>query len=600
VIAIYRKLLDLLDGRERTHFFALMGLVVVMGIFDMLGAATILPFLAVVTNPSLIETNRLLALLYDWTDPGSTQTFLVFLGGLVFAAVILSLMIKLATMYAIARFTQMRRYSLSSRLLEGYLRQPYVWFLSQHSSNLGKQVLQEVMEVVTRVMSPAMRILSQVISMLFLLTLLVIVEPVVAIVSAAVIAAIYGTVFFFLRKTLTRLGQTRYDANAEQFRVTAEMMGGIKDVKLAGLEKSYLRRYRAPARRLSRTAIHMQVIGETPRYVLETVAFGGMIGVILAMMVREGGDLTAALPVLGLFAVASIRMFPAIQQIYQSLSTLRGGRPSLDALHRDITSLRITGQNLHDAHRVPPLPLRERLEVRDAWFNYPGTERSALRGFDLTIRANTTIGIVGGTGAGKTTAIDLILGLLSPERGEVLVDGIPVSRETLRGWQNNIGYVPQHIYLIDDSVAANIAFGIEPGKIDMEAVERAARLAELHGFVMEELPEGYQTHVGERGVRLSGGQRQRIGIARALYSNPDVLILDEATSALDNLTERAVMDAVRNLGHAKTIIMIAHRLSTVRRCDEIFLMEHGRVAASGAYEDLIEKNSTFREMARAS
>ncbi len=600
MIATYRKLLDLLQGRERTHFFVLMGLIVLMGFADMLGAATILPFLGVVTKPEMIETNRILAWLYALSGTDSRQSFLFFLGGLVLAAVVVSLFIKLGTMYAIARFTQMRRLSLSSRLLEGYLRQPYVWFLSQHSSNLGKKVLQEVNEAVTKVMTPAMRLLAQLTSVIFLLALLLAVEPVVALSAAVVLGGIYGLIFAFVRHMLTRLGQTQYDARTEQFRMTAEMMGGIKDVKLAGLERQYLIRYRNPARRLSEATVRTQIISEMPRYILETIAFAGMIGVILMVLAREGGNVAAALPSLGLFAVASIRLFPAIQQIYQSLSTIRAGQPSLQSLHRDIRNLRRGHVHLPDTSDISPLPLRDRLEVRDATFHYPGTERSALRGLTLAIPANTTVGIVGGTGAGKTTAVDMILGLLAPEEGEIVVDGRPVTRETLRAWQNNIGYVPQHIYLIDESVAANIAFGVEPEKIDMDAVERAARLAELHDFVMDELPQGYETRVGERGVRLSGGQRQRIGIARALYSDPDVLILDEATSALDNLTERAVMDAVKNLGHAKTIIMIAHRLSTVKRCDQIFLMEHGRVAASGPYDELIETSTTFREMARAS
>jgi ABC-type multidrug transport system fused ATPase/permease subunit len=217
----------------------------------------------------------------------------------------------------------------------------------------------------------------------------------------------------------------------------------------------------------------------------------------------------------------------------------------------------------------------------------------------LTIPARSTVGIVGGTGAGKTTTVDIMLGLLVPDRGTLSVDGVPIGRDNLRAWQRSIGYVPQQIFLSDETVAANIAFGRAEADIDHAAVERAARIAELHDFVMRELPEGYATKVGERGVRLSGGQRQRIGIARALYHDPDVLILDEATSALDNLTERAVMDAVHNLGHAKTVVMIAHRLSTVRECDTIFMLEGGRVVAAGSYDDLIASNRQFRALAGA-
>jgi ABC-type multidrug transport system fused ATPase/permease subunit len=244
-----------------------------------------------------------------------------------------------------------------------------------------------------------------------------------------------------------------------------------------------------------------------------------------------------------------------------------------------------------------PLRLTGRLELVDVHYSYPKAERAALEGLDLAIEANTTVGIVGGTGAGKTTTVDVILGLLVPQAGELRVDGVPVIAANRRAWQNSIGYVPQAIFLTDDSVAANIAFGLPPEEIDHAAVERAARIAELHDFVTDELPDGYATRVGERGVRLSGGQRQRIGIARALYHDPDVLILDEATSALDNLTEKAVMDAVHNLGHAKTIVLIAHRLSTVRDCDTIFMLERGRVIAQGRYDALLETSQKFRAMA---
>jgi ABC-type multidrug transport system fused ATPase/permease subunit len=242
--------------------------------------------------------------------------------------------------------------------------------------------------------------------------------------------------------------------------------------------------------------------------------------------------------------------------------------------------------------------LERQLELVDVHYAYPKAARPALRGISLSIAANSTVGIVGGTGAGKTTAVDLILGLLRPDQGNILVDDEPITAENLRSWQDNLGYVPQQIFLIDDTVSANIAFGLLPGKRDPAAIERAARLAELHDFVCAELPQGYDTMVGERGVRLSGGQRQRIGIARALYHDPDVLILDEATSALDNLTERAVMQAVQNLGHKKTVIMIAHRLSTVRNCDIIFLLERGVVVAKGKYDELVAGNDVFRRMAQ--
>jgi ABC-type multidrug transport system fused ATPase/permease subunit len=269
----------------------------------------------------------------------------------------------------------------------------------------------------------------------------------------------------------------------------------------------------------------------------------------------------------------------------------------LDTLHSDVM----------EGDRAPllpsgvpePLRLHEKLELREVAYAYPNAERPALSGLSLTIPARSSVGIVGGTGAGKTTAMDLLLGLLAPSEGAVSVDGVEIEGDVgRRAWRRSIGYVPQHIFLSDDTVASNIAFGLPVEEIDMVAVERAARMAELHDFVMKELPGGYQTLVGDRGARLSGGQRQRIGIARALYHDPDVLIMDEATSALDNVTERAVIEAMNRLGGDKTVVMVAHRLSTVRDCDLIFLLEHGKVGAQGSFDELLEISPAFRDMAR--
>ena len=317
-------------------------------------------------------------------------------------------------------------------------------------------------------------------------------------------------------------------------------------------------------------------------------------------MQNGDGALTSVLPILGLLGVAGLRILPALQQVYHLLSLLRGGRPIFDLIVEELETLQksAAANAVVGAGKDQILKLDTELSLEDVVYAYPETNRSVLAGLSLTIPVNTTVGIVGGTGAGKTTAIDVLLGLLFPQSGTIKVDDTPVERKTLRAWQNNVGYVPQQIFLVDATVAANIAFGVPEHEIDMDAVERAARLAELHDFVTGELENGYLEEVGERGIRLSGGQRQRIGIARALYHDPQVLILDEATSALDNLTERAVMDAVHNLGDSKTIIMIAHRLTTVQNCDQIFLLERGKLAAQGRYEELVETNATFREMAR--
>jgi len=594
--ATYRKLIDLMTPGERRRFYLLLGLIALMGLAEMVSVASILPFLAVVANPDILEGGGRVARFYAALDFSSRDRFMIFLGVAVFVLVVFGLLFSTLTQYAIFRFAGRQGYSISSRLLRGYLYKPYTWFLENHSAKLGASVLSEVNQVVTQAMLPAMRILSQALVALFLIALLVAVRPLVALIAGAAIVACYMVIYFSVRRYLGKLGSDRQAANHARFRVAGEALGGIKDVKLMGLEEAYLGRFRQAAKRLERAMANSQIVGEMPRNILKAVALGGILFFVLFLMITHGGDLASVLPVLGVYAFASLRLFPALQMIFAASATLRFSQPVLDKLHQDMM-LNQTPPPSEPTAEVAPMRLRETLEFADVRYAYPHAERTALKGLSLAIPARTTVGIVGGTGAGKTTAVDLILGLLEPQAGEIRVDGVPVTAQNLRAWQNAIGYVPQQIFLIDDSVSANIAFGQPKRKIDQAAVERAARIAELHEFVTTELPQGYDTLVGERGVRLSGGQRQRIGIARALYHDPDVLILDEATSALDNLTERAVMDAVHNLGHAKTIVLIAHRLSTVRGCDTIFMLERGELIAQGSYDELLEHSREFRAMA---
>lgn len=596
MFSIYRKLFDLLDARERRRFYLMLALVIFSGIVEMVGVASILPFLAVVADPGIVERNEKLASIYAMLGFDSISAFQIFLGIAVLGFVVFGVLIRLGTLYALSHFSHMRSYSLSTKLFSGFLNQPYVWFLSRHSTNMAKSILFEVEKVVGEAMVPAMKILSQSISLILLVALLFFVNPGAALGASVVIGGIYAVIYLVVRNRMTRLGKRRAEANKRRYKVAHETFGGIKEVKLQGLEEVYFERFKMPSRVFATTATSNAIVSEAPRYLLEAVAFGGMVLLVIGMIIQGNTHIAEIVPTLGVFAFAGLRMFPAMQQIYNALAKMRFVGPMLDNIHRDMLETR-QAPTAAKPGSMEPMRLKETLDLVDVHFAYPTAERASLLGLSLSARVNTTVGIVGGTGAGKTTAVDLILGLLTPASGEIRVDGVAVAEANKRGWQDVVGYVPQQIYLMDDTVAANIAFGIPKDKRDQAAIENAAKLAELHDFVVGDLPKGYDTEVGERGVRLSGGQRQRIGIARALYHDPDVLILDEATSALDNLTEQAVMAAVHNLGHRKTIIMIAHRLTTVRSCDNIFLLEKGRLADEGTYDELLAKNETFRRMA---
>ncbi len=571
-------------------------MMLVMALLDMLGVASILPFIAVLANPALIETNPILFSAYQLSKNlglSSTDQFLFFLGLIVFALLVFSLAFKALTTYAQTRFALMREYSIGKRLVEGYLHQPYSWFLNRHSADLGKTILSEVQTIMYNGILPLMTLFAQSAVAIALLSLLLFVDPLLAVSVGLVLGVAYGGIMLLMSGWLNALGQARIKANQERFTAVSEAFGASKEVKAGGLESIFIERFAKPAETYARGQSTAQVIAQVPRFALEAIAFGGMLLVVLYLMTQSGG-FTAALPIIAMYVFAGYRLMPALQQIYAAVTQLKFVGPALSALHTDLLSLEPVEI---DGKMQKPMPLINCIELNNIFYQYPNADAPALNRINLSIPARSTVGLVGSTGSGKTTTVDLILGLLEPQEGTLCIDGQVVNASNRRQWQKSIGYVPQHIYLADDTVSANIAFGLAPEILDQEAVERAAKIANLHDFVIQDMPQGYNTMVGERGVRLSGGQRQRIGIARALYHNPSVLILDEATSALDNITEQSVMDAVNNLGHNITTILIAHRLTTIRECDQIYLLENGAVKANGTFSELVEKSDQFKVMA---
>lgn len=592
---IFRKVFSLLDAREQRRFWLLTILMVFVAMIDVVGVSSLLLLLNVLANPSTISSNPILSSINEILGFQSVFSFQIALALIVTVVIVFGLFIKGFGTYAIVRFCFMRGAAIATRLLGGYLNQPYAWFLERNSSEIGKNVLSEVDAVVSRVLTPLLRLTANAFVVLATISFLLIVDPMVTLLSSVVLGGSYAMIYLRLRGKMYRTGEEMMAALAQRFRISQEATGGIKDVKLLDLEAAYTGQFENAAGKSARAMIRAGIISELPRFLLEAITFGGLLGLVLMLLFRSDGNIAGIIPTLGVFAFSIMRLLPALQQIYNGLATIRGGVPVLDTIVRDYAASGASA--VPSQTRTKGLGMSHELVLSNLSFKYASAERPALSGLNLTIPARTTIGIVGGTGAGKTTLIDIILGLLSPDSGEIRADGTAITPQNLRAWQKTLGYVPQAIYLTDDTIAANIAFGVPKDAINRAAVEYAARAAALHDFVVSDLPQGYDTVVGERGVRLSGGQRQRIGIARALYRAPSLLIMDEATSALDNITERVVMEAVQNIRSDTTIIMIAHRLSTVRDCDRIFLMEKGQIAAAGTYDELVQGNATFRAMA---
>ena len=346
-------------------------------------------------------------------------------------------------------------------------------------------------------------------------------------------------------------------SNELRYTSVNEAFGSSKETKVNGLEKIFIERFSKASNSFARTIAASQVVAQLPRFALEAIIFGGVMLLLLYLMVQKG-NFNSAIPIVSLYVFAGYRLMPALQQIYSSLAQLSFIKPSVDKLYNDFKIL--TNKKLEEE---ADFTFNKSINLKNVSYSYPNLSRNVLKNINLSISEKTTIGLIGSTGCGKTTLVDIILGLLEPKEGIIEVDKI-LTRQNIRSWQRYIGYVPQHIYLSDDTVSANIAYGQNFNEINQELVEKVSKVSKLHDFVINELPQQYQTSVGERGIRLSGGQRQRIGIARALYNNPKILILDEATSALDIQTEQAVMNSISSLSNKITIIIIAHRLNTLK------------------------------------
>ncbi len=585
----FYKILNLLTRNERKSAALLLMMSLIMALLDTIGVASILPFIAVLSNPNLVETNLILNAMFKASNIFgviNTQQFLFVLGILVFLLLIISLSFKALTTYLQIRFNLMREYSIGKRLIEGYLHQPYSWFLNRHSAELGKTILSEVNEVVGSGLAAFMEVITKSMIVVALITLLMITDFKLALIVGFSISLAYGTIFYFIRDFLNKIGKKRLENNELRFKSISEVFGAVKEVKVGGLEKIYVQRFSFPAINYALTQASASISRQLPRFALEAIVFGGVMLLVLYIMTQRG-SFTSALPIISLYVFAGYRLMPAFQNIYSSLTSLSFVSASLDKLYNDIKQLK-----LHKTYYNNDLiSFKKEINLNMINYSYPNSSRTALKDISINIPINTTVGLIGTTGSGKTTLLDIILGLLEPAKGTLEVDKKNITQQNSRSWQRIIGYVPQHIFLADDTILANIAFGNDKDKINWDSVKKAAKIANLHEFVINELPDQYLTKIGERGIRLSGGQRQRIGIARALYHNPKVLILDEATSALDNETEKVVMDAVNKLNKNITIILVAHRLNTVKNCDVIFKIEKGKVIGQGSFDELIINNN---------
>jgi ABC-type multidrug transport system fused ATPase/permease subunit len=593
-----KRILALLTATERRNLYWLFAAMILMAFVEVAGVGSILPFMSVLANPDIIATNQWLNLIYTKLDFTSTHRFLFLLGFVVLIILIVNNTITAFIVWRIYKFTWRCNHSLSKRLLETYLYQPYSFFLNRNSAGLGKNNLDEILRFSQFVLLQLIMVIKNIVLMVSIFGLLLFVDPLMAVIVLLFLGSIYLAFFSFINKTLNRCGKIMTVASEMRFKIANEALAGIKEIKILAHEQAFLNKFSIHSLRFADSLAMKRIISKLPKYVLEIIAFGGILLIVLYNLASRQ-NMDQVIPLLLLYTFAAYRLMPALQGIFTGISEIRFNMPGLNILYRDmIKRQKNMARQIEINNAVKPIKIRKQIALKKVNFAYSGMNEPIIRNFNLNIPVNTTVGFAGPTGSGKTTIVDIILGLLSPVQGCLKVDETPINNKNMASWQKSIGYVTQDIFIFDDTIANNIAFGISDDDLNWDSIERAAQIANLHEFIVDELPEGYHTFVGERGVRLSGGQRQRIGIARAIYHDPAVLILDEATNSLDGVTESAVMQAIHNLSRKKTIIMIAHRLTTLKDCDSIYFIVQGGIKAQGTYNDLMSSNAQFRDMAR--
>jgi len=568
---LIRKVYTLATPYGRKKLIIVTGFSFAQGVFQVLGVTSIFPFLALAADPARLRNSQFGTEFLEFFPPMDDGRLLLVAG--VFAIVMLFLAngVNLAAEFVRTRYAHQFGHWLRVRLLRKIASRPYTDFLQENSGVLVKKVVGDVMGYTSGVLLPLLDSLARIATIVLLIATLFLVHPQIAIFASLGLGLFYVAVFRGLGRYRKRISVGLKAASRGTFTEVQQMLGGIKPVKVHRAEESFIQRFSVHSAQNARLQAWTAILGNGPRYLIEPLAFGGLVVVVLLYAAR-GENLIAILPNLGVMALAGYRLLPALQLLYSQITQLTTQRHTLEEVFDEfLAAENAAGKDAEfaDGRLTAPAPLRWQtaITLENLSFQYPGAEKPVIDRLSLIIPKNTSLGIVGTTGCGKSTLVDLILGLHVPSSGRILIDETPLGPDDRRAWRGGIGYVPQEICLIDDSVAANIAFGVPKENIDPAGLERAAASAQILDFIRNELPSGFKTVVGERGVRLSGGQRQRIGLARALYHQPELLVLDEATSALDTETEDGVMEAITSLSDQITMLVIAHRLRTVEMCD---------------------------------
>ena len=570
---LVRRVLFLARPYGRAKLAAVFSLSLAQALFQVIGITSIFPFLAIAADPERIRRSHFGTRFLELFPPMENRQLLLLAGIVAIAGLLASNAVNLVAEYARTRYAQNFAHWLRVRLLRRMASQSYTYFLQRNSADLLKKVMGDVANYTAGVLLPLLDSVARALTAVLLLATVFLVQPAIALSAAIVLGGFYLGIFSLLTRKRREVDQNLRTSIGGSYREAHEMLGGIKPVKVHRAEEHFLSRFGHHSAVVARMNARLPVFANSARYLVEPLAFGGLVVAVL-LLVAKGRDFSDILPNLGVMAVAGYRLMPSLQLLYSQLTQVSSMRHAVDEVYDEFVAAETDNSiapatSSEPVERAKPLTWNNTITLRNISFRYPGILLPALDCLTLTIPKNTSLGVIGPTGSGKSTLVDLLLGLYEPTAGEILIDGRPLVPALVQAWQATIGYVPQEIFLVDDTIARNIAFGLSENEIDRVRLRDVCAMAQILDFIETETRGGFDTYVGERGVRLSGGQRQRIGLARALYHRPSLLILDEATSALDVATEARLLEALRGLEGKLTMVVAAHRLSAVANCDQI-------------------------------
>ena len=588
MLDILKKSFQLIEKNEHKKLGMLLAMIMVMGILEAMGTFFIIPFIYIVTKPETIYTNIYIAALYHLFRFHSISNFTFFSGIFLFVFILSGYLFRALTLWKTVNFAHRHTYHISNRLLGVYVKQPYSWLANQNSAGISNMILTEVNLVTTQVLLPELDILSNFIVSCCISTLLLIISPVLAFSSVLIFGGAYFITYRIQHTKINKLGTERQQAQKDCFQLTQEILGGIKEIKVAGLETEQVNNFEKPSKILFAKNAGIQILSELPQYVFQTVAIGGLILFLLLYVVWQNQKMDLVIPLLAFYSFATLKLIPAFQRMYRSFSYINFNTLLLDKIITDLQLFKTEEANniKHQKNRVSNFHLGDNITFNNVGYAYKNGNFYELKNISFHIPANSKTALIGKSGSGKSTVADLIMGLLEPDTGTIYINETPLTAPHIRAWQSKIGYVPQHIFLTDNSIASNIAFGVPEEEIDAAALVKAATAAEIHDYIIHELENGYQSTIGEKGESLSGGQRQRIGIARALYKHPELLILDEATNALDVQTEAKIFSNIDRMGYTKTRVVITHRMDSLSHFDQVIQLENGGIMQESSKHNL--------------